>query len=62
MPLRSVSRLKERSKIHTTYVCNRDIDECENDICSPGMKCINTKGSYTCKCPANMFQDSASVS
>ena len=45
--------------INTPDGC-RDIDECENDICSPGMKCINTKGSYTCKCPANMFQDAAS--
>jgi len=27
-----------------------DIDECENTVCSANNTCVNTEGSYWCKC------------
>ena len=27
-----------------------DINECDTNVCSPSANCINTKGSFSCKC------------
>ncbi len=33
-------------------VCSTDIDECEAETykCAANAKCVNTAGSYTCRC------------
>lgn len=28
-----------------------DVDECSNNPCPEGAKCINTDGGFTCECP-----------
>ncbi|XP_077584870.1 protein HEG [Stigmatopora nigra] len=35
----------------TGPICNQDMDECENDPCPVGSRCVNTKGSFSCECP-----------
>uniref|UniRef100_A0A1A7YGY5 Heart of glass n=1 Tax=Iconisemion striatum TaxID=60296 RepID=A0A1A7YGY5_9TELE len=31
--------------------CNQDMDECEQDPCPVGSRCVNTRGSFSCECP-----------
>lgn len=35
----------------TGQTCNQDIDECKQDPCPAGSRCINTEGSFKCECP-----------
>eukprot|EP01066_Platyproteum_vivax_P000874 Platyproteum_vivax@DN1097_c0_g1_i1.p1 len=43
--------------VETAQKC-RDIDEClVEDVCRNGGKCINTEGSYVCRCGIGYFQD-----
>ncbi len=30
--------------------CNKDTNECTNQVCSTYAQCLNTPGSYTCEC------------
>lgn len=31
--------------------CTQDVDECEQDPCPVGSRCVNTRGSFSCECP-----------
>ena len=36
---------------HVEYVLSSDVDECSTaNICDDNKYCINTQGSYTCRC------------
>lgn len=36
---------------YTGKFCQEDIDECLEEPCRNGGKCINTPGSFVCRCP-----------
>uniref|UniRef100_A0A2C9K167 EGF-like domain-containing protein n=1 Tax=Biomphalaria glabrata TaxID=6526 RepID=A0A2C9K167_BIOGL len=45
--------------------CSMDVNECQGinkQICPPNSECINTIGSYICKCYLGFVQDSANQS
>ncbi|XP_029968221.1 protein HEG [Salarias fasciatus] len=35
----------------TGPTCSQDVDECEQDPCPMGSRCVNTRGSFSCECP-----------
>ncbi|XP_029980966.1 protein HEG [Sphaeramia orbicularis] len=35
----------------TGKTCNEDVNECEQDPCPVGSRCVNTRGSFSCECP-----------
>ncbi|XP_028249468.1 protein HEG [Parambassis ranga] len=35
----------------TGPTCSQDMDECEQDPCPIGSRCVNTRGSFSCECP-----------
>lgn len=35
----------------TGPTCSHDVDECEQDPCPAGSRCVNTQGSFSCECP-----------
>lgn len=36
--------------------CREDVDECEGEPCFPGVRCLNSLGSYHCgSCPKGML-------
>ncbi|VDM24531.1 unnamed protein product [Hydatigera taeniaeformis] len=32
-------------------LCDEDVDECSGEPCRNGGKCVNTPGSFVCRCP-----------